>query len=281
MQPETFVTKRPGSQFLQQYISYYYFHECSDSAVQKKFIYYPGYKNALTIYKNSGVEFGENYSSVYPDKETDFIFLYSGVQKKLRKAFISAPFYKIGVVFKELGINHFLHLPLSVVSNDPVHKSFDYFGEELTAQCKSIYAQKSASEKVDLLDAFFFSRFRDFPEPVLKECVKTIINADRKLSVTHLSESLNVHRKTLLRLFKKHLNCSIKDYVDIVQFRKSLNAWLLEQKQESLTHIAIENDYYDQSQFINHFKKLTGTNPKTFFRDIRRMGIEDTFWTFE
>ena len=281
VQSETFVTQRPESPLLREYIAYYYFHECTDSTVKKQFIYYPGYKNALTIYKNARVEFGENYSSVSPDQNSDFIFIYSGVQKHLRRAYIAAPFQKIGVVFKELGINHFVSCPLSLASPDPIDKSFDYFGEELKNHCRQIYSLTSRDEKVKLLDHFFQSRFQNLAEPVLKSCVKLIMAADQKLTITCLSDQLSINRKTLLRLFNKHLGCSAKDYVDIVQFRKSLNAYLLEQKQDSLTGIALENDYYDQSQFINHFKKLTGTNPKAFFKDIRHIGREDTFWTFQ
>lgn len=278
---ETFVTQRPNIPLLQEYISYYYFHECTDSKIKKQFIYYPGYKNALTIYKNSRVEFGENYSSVYPDKTSDFIFIYSGVQKQLRRAYIAAPFQKVGVVFNELGINHFLKFPLSQASPDPIDKSFDYFGRELKDHCAVIYSRNSVDEKVKLLDTFFLSKLQNLAEPILKGCIKLIMAADKKLSITYLSDYLKVNRKALLRLFNKHLGCSVKDYLDIVQFRKSLNTYLMEHKQDSLTGIALENDYYDQSQFINHFKKLTGTNPKAFFKDIRHIGREDTFWTFQ
>ncbi len=280
MKREEFITKKPKDPLLTPYISYYYFHRSLDDSLQKSFIYYPGIKNALTIYKGAQVEYGENYSSVSPSVDKGFIFIYSGVQKHFRKAFIAAPFDKIGVVFNELGINHFLNEPLSQISNDAIDKSFNYFETPFIDQCQAIYKTESIEQKVKLLDQFFTSRFNNLDEVTLKKAVKMIINASEKITVKHISDALLVNRKTLLRLFNKHLGCTVKDYIDIVQFRKSLNSYLIHNNKESLTGLALENDYYDQSQFINHFKRLTGTNPKDFFKNIEHVGMEDTFWTF-
>ena len=40
---------------------------------------------------------------------------------------------------------------------------------------------------------------------------------------------------------------------------------MLSGKEETLTQVAYENDYYDQSHFIRDFKEFTGTNPKDYF----------------
>ena len=280
MKQENFITHKPKNSFLRDYIAYYYFHSCTTDSIQKKFIYYPGYKNALTIYRNATVEFGLNYSSVEPDKETDVIFLYSGVQKHFRTAYILSPFDKIGIVFRELGINHFIDGQLANLSNHPIDKSFDHFGEDITTTFKAIYAKETIDEKIKLLDQIFDHKFRGFREELLKESVDLIIHSSNKLQVKELSAKLNVSRRTLLRLFKKHLCCSVKDYIDIVQFRKSLDDYLLKNKVDSLTSLAHRNDYYDQSQFIHHFKKMAGVNPNDFFGNIDHIGQEDTYWTF-
>ncbi|WP_025666370.1 helix-turn-helix domain-containing protein [Aquimarina megaterium] len=281
MKQEEFVTHKPQDSFLQDYISYYYFHCSADSLLQKRFMYYPNSKNALTIYRNSKVTYSCNYSKTVPDTKTDFSFLYSGVQKQCRIAEILAPFDKIGIVFRETGINHFIKVPLSNISGDPIEKSFTYFGDDLKKCCESVYAEKSIENKVTLLDQFFEDKFCDFKEEVLKKCIHIILESSEKLTVKELSEELNVSRKTLLRLFNKHMCCTVKEYIDIIQFRKSLNDYLLKNNNAPLTEIALKNEYYDQSQFINHFKKLTGFNPKSFFKNVKHLGEEDTFWTFK
>ena len=50
---EEFITQKPKNPFLHKTIAYYYFHISKIDSFHKKFIYYPNYKNALTIYKNS------------------------------------------------------------------------------------------------------------------------------------------------------------------------------------------------------------------------------------
>ena len=280
MNQEDFITKKPNCPFLQQYISYYYFHN-SLGGHRKRYIYYPNTKCALTIYKNSKVTFSDKYSITEPDTKTDFSFLYSGIQKQLRTSEIIAPFEKIGIIFNELGINHFIRQPLSSITTHPVDKHFNYFGNDLINSCKSIYNTKELDEKINLLDNFLKKKFCDFQDEQFKNCIHTIISSKQKLTVSEISEQLQINKKTLLRLFKKHLCCTTKEYLNIVQFRKSLNEYLLINKTQSFTELAINSQYYDQSQFINHFKKLSGENPKTFFKNIKHIGSEDTFWTFQ
>lgn len=277
---EEFVTRKPKNPFLHDTISYYYFHTSASDLLHKKFIYYPNFKNAFTIYKNSKVIYSENNSISTPDQNVDFSFLYSGVQKQFRTAEILAPFDKIGIVFQELGINHFIEVPLSQIANDPIDKSFDYYGEEMIRLCEAVYAEKSIDTKVELLDAFFQKKYRAFDEDRLKKSIQQILNSTQKIQVKEVAQACDVSEKTLSRIYKKHLCCTPKDYIDVVQFRKALNDYLLFKKKSSLTELAINNTYYDQAQFIKHFKKLTGVNPKRFFKDVQHLGYEDTFWTF-
>jgi len=278
MNREEFITMKPKNLFLRKYISYYYFHKSSDNSIERKYIYYPNFKSALTIYKKSKVKFTSNYSRTAPDAKTDFSFLYSGMQKQLRISEIIAPFDKIGIVFNKLGINHFIQPSLSEISNHSNNKHFNYFGKDLIKSCESVYKEKELDKKVSHLDIFFEKKFHGFKDERLKYCVNIILNSNNKLTVTELSEKLQINKKTLLRLFKKHLCCTTKEYLKIVQFRKSLNDYLLKNNKMSLTKLAIENQYYDQSQFISHFKSLSGEKPKTFFKKIKRFGTEDIFW---
>ncbi len=281
MSREKFITKKPNNSFLRQYISYYYFHKSLDNSVEKRFIYYPNIKNALTIYKNSKVTFNENQSRTEPDSKTNFSILYSGIQKQLRITEIIAPFDKIGIVFNELGINHFVKEPLSNISNHSIDKHFNYFGNELVKSCEFIYNENDLDKKVSLLDSLFQNEFCDFKDKKIKSCITIILNSNEKLTVAELSERLQINKKTLLRLFRNHLCCTTKEYLNIVKFRKSLNDYLLVNKKLSLTELALKNQYYDQSQFINHFKKLSGKSPKSFFKNVKHLGAEDVFWTFQ
>ncbi|MFT4602060.1 MAG: hypothetical protein ACI857_002246 [Arenicella sp.] len=48
-----------------------------------------------------------------------------------------------------------------------------------------------------------------------------------------------------------------------------------------MTGLAYDMDYYDQSEFIHHFYKITGVNPKRFFFDLVSYGDKSTYWAPE
>jgi AraC-like DNA-binding protein len=98
--------------------------------------------------------------------------------------------------------------------------------------------------------------------------------------VEELADKMGVSRKTLLRLFKKHHNCSVIDYIKMLQFRKSIESFTKKQNKATLTELAHDTFYYDQSDFVKHFKKLTGFSPKRFFKGLSNLGSQDTYWTF-
>lgn len=276
-----FLTQKPKNSALAPYISYYYFHSVRNAQGATRFAYYPNYKNALTIYKNSSIQFSENSSKSTPNAAVPYSMLYSGIQNTVRTAELIAPFTKIGIVFEAFGIAPFMNNSFALFPQDPIDKSFDFFGEALEKCCDQVNAAADLDQKVALLDHFFVDRLPLSVNSLLKNSIDFILNTEKRPTVNSICEQLGVNRKTLLRLFQKELGCSVKDYIHIVQFRKALNHYLLTNSKESLTALALDGDYYDQSQFIAHFKKLTGFNPSAFFKRVNRLGQEDTFWTFD
>lgn len=280
MNNERFISYKPNSRFVRQYVAYYYFHDLETEGV-KDFIYYPGHKNALTIYIESSAQYGPGYSRVYPTPGSGTCFLYSGIQNQIRRAYIKGPFQKIGIVFQALGINHFIKEPLEYYSGHPVNKTFNGFGKAFSRKCEEVFEENTFENRVALLDNYFETFFVGFDKPRLISAVEHIINSDDKVTVAQLTNQLNVNRRTILSDFKKHLCCTAKDFIDIVRFRKVLDQYLLKENKPKLTHLALDNNFYDQAQLINHFRKFTGFNPKRLFRSVEKVGTEDTFWTME
>ena len=69
--------------------------------------------------------------------------------------------------------------------------------------------------------------------------------------------------------FKAATGLTIKKYIQILKFRKSVDQMLNADLQKlSLTEIALYNKYFDQSHFIRKFKDVTKTTPKTFNPDL-------------
>ncbi len=277
---DSFITAKPKSETINRYISYYYFHTSEDENYQKSFVFYPNYKHALTAYKDSEVIITENESIINPSNQLTIKSLYSINKDKNIKVSMKGRFDKIGIVFNPLGINHFIEKSLQELFD----KNFDFFphfGEDFTRVLEQVFSESKIDKKVSLLDDFFEKRYIPFDEPILKKSIKEIISTNGAVKVSELSESLNINRKTLLRLFKKHTNMSVEEYRKMVMFRQALNYSKQSNEKTNLTDVALFSMYYDQAHFIKHFKSITKETPTTLLSKISHLGKEDTYWYFE
>lgn len=274
-----FITVKPQDPLVARHIAYYYYHTAENEDYHKKFFFYPNYKHALTIYKGSNVEAGIEGSVVRASAQENYSFFYSINTSKNMKVDISGKFNKIGIVFNPIGINHFIEKPLSEIFTKGVAR-FNYFGEKLEDAIEKIYAETHVDKKGMLLDTFFASEYRGFDEPLVKTAVQEILNSNGSVRVDELSDSTGVNRKTLLRLFNKHLCCTVEEFKKMVMFRNALN-YSQQQEDTSLTDIALYSLYYDQAHFIKHFKSVTQQSPKALLSKLTKLGNQETYWNFE
>lgn len=85
-----------------------------------------------------------------------------------------------------------------------------------------------------------------------------------RLSLNDLASDLGIHPVHLSRNFPKYFHCSLGEYVRKLKVEKSLA--LLANKKYSLTQVAFECGFSDQSHFIRCFREVTGINPLAFRR---------------
>ena len=86
-------------------------------------------------------------------------------------------------------------------------------------------------------------------------------------------------KSSLRRNFSKRTGVSMKKMVQIARIHSILES-MLKEKQFDFRKMFSESMYYDQSHFINDFKKITGSSPMKFFRqntEVLKMisGIEN------
>jgi AraC-like DNA-binding protein len=77
-----------------------------------------------------------------------------------------------------------------------------------------------------------------------------------------LATELGVGRRTLERTFQTTIGISPKRYAGILRTQHFLKAL---HQPESLTRLAYEFGYYDQSHLIRDFKAKTGITPGKYF----------------
>jgi AraC-like DNA-binding protein len=276
-----FITVIPRDTLVAKHIACYYFHWSDDENFDNTFTFYPNYKHALTIYKGSDVELNTNSSFIKPSTAGNFRILYSVNTHLSLNVHLTGRFYKTGIVFNPLGINHFLQEPLSDVFS-PMFSFFPYYGQKFENVLQEVYSTTDFETKTLLLDNFFKKMYTGFDEPFIKKAMQEILNSNGTIRVEELSESIGINRKTLLRLFKKHLCASVEEYKKLVMFRNALNYSQQAGSNVTLTDVALYSLYYDQAHFIKHFKSVTHQSPKDLLHNITQLGgQESVYWHFE
>ncbi|MBC8882681.1 hypothetical protein H9X57_02595 [Flavobacterium piscinae] len=165
---DVFITSKPQSENINRYIAYYYFHYSTDDDYKKSFIFYPNYKHAITVYKNSEIEIINDHSIVKPCIASDLTTLYSINKNKSFKVTIEGKFNKIGIVFNPLGINHFFTDYLSTFLKTEIG-IFPHFGKKFNLTLERVFHENQTENKVKLLDQFFEESLQTFNETVIKK----------------------------------------------------------------------------------------------------------------
>lgn len=87
-------------------------------------------------------------------------------------------------------------------------------------------------------------------------------NWDQQFSLTEIALILGVHPVTISKHFRKYFSCTLGEYRRKIKIEKSID--LIKHSNKTLTEIAFECGFSDQSHFIRNFKTLTGFLPKDF-----------------
>ncbi|MBF4508358.1 helix-turn-helix transcriptional regulator [Flavobacterium sp. JLP] len=92
---------------------------------------------------------------------------------------------------------------------------------------------------------------------------------NEEINVSEISKCLNTSQRMLQIKFKIATGLTIKKYIQILKFRKSVDQMVNSNVEKmSLTDVALYNQYFDQSHFIKKFKDVTKTTPKMFNSDL-------------
>ena len=119
-------------------------------------------------------------------------------------------------------------------------------------------------QRVAILTEFLEHRLCDVRtnEPTVFASISHIIETRGLVNVRHLAREYFLSERQFERKFKEFAGFSPKMYSRIIRFQAALKEY---GSPKSLTDIAYDCGYYDQSHFINDFREFTGYNPKIYF----------------
>lgn len=101
----------------------------------------------------------------------------------------------------------------------------------------------------------------------LSHTIKMLTNEDLHISLGHLSTQLNCSQRTLQRKFLDHVGVTPQQYQRICKFNRAIGQ-INTGTFESLTMVAHNYGFSDQSHFTRTFKEFTGVTPSQYINSL-------------
>ncbi|QIP16515.1 helix-turn-helix transcriptional regulator [Spirosoma aureum] len=154
--------------------------------------------------------------------------------------------------------------------NDQVCNAIDFFGKSIYHLHERLLDTPLLTHRIDLVEQYLLSRLRQSKGPGIKtNLVGQII---RELQSDVLCEDIQsiasryaLSPRYLQTLFLRYTGVTPKVYHKLNRFQRSLK--LVTRHEVSLTSIAYECGYFDQSHFIREFRSFTGLTPSDFLAE--------------
>lgn len=182
------------------------------------------------------------------------------------------------ICFYPIGFGNFTKTTLEklVDKETPIEK---LFGQEKANELeKQIIQAIDTQQRIDIIETFLLKELnlRNTISNIVKSTVDSLMKTKGMTPINIILKDNISKRRQLERNFKKQIGISPKQLGKAIRFQASLQL-LLNKKSLSLTNIAYESEYFDQSHFIKDFKDFVGVTPKDFL-DNENMLLSSLFY---
>ena len=122
-------------------------------------------------------------------------------------------------------------------------------------------------EKLQRVEEAMEKRFNaDFTiKPIIEKATRHILSVHGNFNVSTFCREYKIHKSTLEKYFLTYVGLRPKEFASIVRFNYA-HSKLRNGKANSLTQLALECGYYDQSHMIKDFKRFSNSSPSKFIK---------------
>jgi AraC-like DNA-binding protein len=272
----------PRHELLKEHIEYYYFLKTEDPLFEVTYFAFPSVNTPLNIHKNVDISILPNFTSVSGVQNENYFSIIQGIRSVPLKVTFKGKIDKVTIAFKPLGINHFLDCSFfEVAAKDSQMFSLWEDRDDYKKFIADFYSINDLEERVGLLENFLISMYRPFSRyKHLRAAIDLLINFESEMSIAEVALKVELNSRTLNRLFREHIGISPAGFKKIARFRHALNNKLFKDQFKRLTDIGNQSNFYDQSYFINIYKKMSGSRPGEFFEKVRKLGNDQLLFRF-
>lgn len=215
------------------------------------------------------IHYGDLYQQ-FRENGSSFVQPRSFVFGQLSNTLEIAPTGHTGIIAARFHPDGFIPLatiPLAAMENRAVPLS-ELFGEEGDILEKNVLSASTQAERVQYVEAFLLARLNklEVVDRIVKSSIEILLSQAGQVKVEEMAEKLNINRRKLERKFSTKVGLSPKQLSKIIRLQAALKQ-LNQNAELSLTELAYQNGYFDQSHFIKDFKAFTGISPKQFYAE--------------
>lgn len=128
---------------------------------------------------------------------------------------------------------------------------------------------------IESLDALFLTYLAQSSlHPPIEVALAALLRCGGQVDSRTLSQACCMSQRQLERLFRQYVGPSVKTFSRILRVNRAMR--YMSSFNCSLTTIAVDSGYYDQSHFVRDFKALCGISP-TAYLERRSIFYNDTF----
>lgn len=217
------------------------------------------YAGAATLLNGDGPDHGDPPKTPLPN------VCVTGLRTSVREMHTAANSGIILAKFRSAGAAPFFTKPLHHLfgATCPLTELSADDGDRIRA----IVNAATDDERVARVEQFLLTRHNPIePNAMVSAALRAIGAAAGAIRVRALARDLGVSQDALEKHFRRIVGASPKQFATIVRLRQAVE---LSRQSPSLTALALDAGYYDQSHFIRDFRAITGDAPGHFFQHAR------------
>jgi len=207
-------------------------------------------------------------------KERSFISGLHGQSPRYSRFHIDEPFAMFGICLYPYTLPLLFGIPAKEITGEmPDVQSI--LGSEGDILEDRIMTAAGNAERIRIASTFLIHKLREkqTPHPPFLSSVQRLQRMHGDIRIADLARMYCLSPRHFERKFKHYTGFSPKLFARLTRFYAAIDNYF-DTSQKSLTEIAVECGYYDQSHFIQDFKMFSGHNPGDFFYK----NVEGTEW---
>ena len=178
----------------------------------------------------------------------------------------------IQIDFTILGMRLFLGRPLAELTNRGVALE-DIFGSTARRLTAALQDAPTWESRFDLLDREIGTRLTAATRPSSEVlCTwKRIVESGGLVTIRSLVDETGWSQRHLISQFREHIGLAPKMFARVMRFGRAVDR-LRRRGQSSLTELALDCGYYDQSHFDRDFRAFAGVTPTELLQTLGSHG---------